>query len=285
VSRSAPWVREAAPAKVTLSLRVLRARDDGYHDIEAFTVTASAPRDLVTLQRTRRRRITVRVEPPDSAPTGRENLALHAVEAMWPSIALDGGLRLTLRKRIPAGAGLGGGSADAAAVLRALGPHAAMTEERVLEIAGWIGSDVPFCVHGVPAWMRGRGEVLEPVGPVGPTMLVVAVPGFACSTPAVYRAWDDLGGPRAARELDAPPALRHVVGSLVNDLEPAAEHVEPRLVAFRRRLEELVGRPALLCGSGSAYAAWFDDEVDWRAAVDRAQVALGPQRVWSATTL
>jgi 4-diphosphocytidyl-2-C-methyl-D-erythritol kinase len=275
-------LRATAPAKVTVSLRVLRARDDGYHEIEAFTVSASAPHDVVLLDRTRRRRVDVRVDPPHAAPTGRANLAVRAAEALWPSIPLTGGVRITLRKRIPSGAGLGGGSSDAAAVLRALAPLAAMTAERVVEIAGWIGSDVPYCVRGEAAWMRGRGEVLEPVGELGPTMLVVAAPPFGCATPTVYRAWDDLGGPSATRVLDAPPALRHVVGALVNDLEPAAEHVEPRLVPFRERLEGLLGRPVLLCGSGSAYAAWFDDEVEWRAAVDRAQVALGPQRVWSA---
>jgi 4-diphosphocytidyl-2-C-methyl-D-erythritol kinase len=282
VSARGRWLRATAAAKVTLSLRVLRAREDGYHEIEAFTVGASAPHDVVLVDRTRRRRIDVRVEPSGAAPTGRANLAVRAAEALWPSIPLGGGLRITLRKHIPVGAGLGGGSSDAAAVLRALAPLAAMTPERVLEIAGWIGSDVPFCVRGEPAWVRGRGEVLEGVGEVGATMLVIAAPPFGCSTPVVYRAWDDLGGPSAARSLDAPPALRHVVGELVNDLEPAAEHVEPRLVPFRHRLEELLGRPALLCGSGSAYTAWFDDEVEWRAAVDRAQVGLGPQQVWSA---
>jgi 4-diphosphocytidyl-2-C-methyl-D-erythritol kinase len=117
--------------------------------------------------------------------------------------------------------------------------------------------------------MRGRGEIVEPLpafsgwaglsaGPDsdgGGLPLVVAVPPFSLATPAVYRAWDDLGGPSSTRIVPTPGALAGLglPDSLVNDLEPAAEHIEPRLRPFREALEALAGGPALLAGSGSAY--------------------------------
>ena len=102
--------------------------------------------------------------------------------------------------------------------------------------------------------MRGRGETVEPIDALAPLDLVIVAPDFGCSTPAVYRAWDDLAGPVSSRAIDAPSGYP---GPFGNDLEPAAEHVEPRLRAFREHVEEVLQRPALLCGSGSAVAAWF----------------------------
>jgi 4-diphosphocytidyl-2C-methyl-D-erythritol kinase len=165
-----------------------------------------------------------------------------------------------------------------------------------------LGSDVPFCVAGGAAWMRGRGEILEPLAlpvsaappaapglaqlrasrsmfespggpaaapPPGPSVatpwpaepepagvaLVVVVPPFSLATAAVYRAWDELGGPSSTRAVPLPEGLGSLglPDHLVNDLEPAAEHLEPRLRSFREALEALAGAPALLAGSGSAY--------------------------------
>ncbi len=171
---------------------------------------------------------------------------------------------VVIDKGIPAGAGLGGGSSDAAAILRELGGRASD--------AAALGSDVPFCLQQFPAWMRGRGEIIEPIPGLPPLDLVIAAPHFGCDTPAVYRAWDALGGPTSTRAIVAPGSHP---GPFVNDLEPAAEHVEPRLTDFRAELEEATGRPALLCGSGSAYAVWFDDSA---ACDDAAHLAARPLR-------
>jgi 4-diphosphocytidyl-2-C-methyl-D-erythritol kinase len=110
--------------------------------------------------------------------------------------------------------------------------------------------------------MRGRGEQIEPVDlPVGLPFLV-ALPPFRLSTPAVYRAWDDLGRPRATRRVQAEGDIAAVLPELSNDLEPAAEHVEPRLEQFRRDLEAAAEAPALLAGSGSAYVVPVNDGRD-----------------------
>jgi 4-diphosphocytidyl-2-C-methyl-D-erythritol kinase len=273
-------VRVIARAKLTLSLRVLGLRPDGYHELEALVVSLRDPHDVVGL----------RIQPPfgvrvrlsgravAGVPADDTNLAARAARLLLDAAA-DGedpgpwaasGLDLSLHKTIPAGAGLGGGSADAAGTLvggaRLLGLRS--DPAMLAALGASLGSDVPFCLAGGAAWMRGRGEVIEPLpafsgwaglssGPdaSGGVALVVAVPPFGLSTPAVYRAWDELGGPSSTRTVPTPGTLAGLglPDELVNDLEPAAEHLEPRLRPFREALETLAGVPALLAGSGSAY--------------------------------
>jgi 4-diphosphocytidyl-2-C-methyl-D-erythritol kinase len=128
---------------------------------------------------------------------------------------------------------------------------------------------VPFCLTGGAAWMRGRGELLEPVDLAAGLAFVIAVPPFRLATPAVYDAWDELGGPRARRSVPAPEAVAGIVGAeLTNDLEPAAEAVEHGLADFRAAVENVAGGPALLAGSGGAYAVPCEDDA---AAADLAQ--------------
>lgn len=225
----APWGGEveelSAPAKLTLSLRVTGVRPDGYHLIDAEMVSLDLADTLV-------------VAPGDgievveagsglAVPVGDDNLVRRALRLA----ARTAYVRLT--KRIPAGAGLGGGSSDAAAILRWAGVDD-------LDAAAGLGADVPFCLVGGRARVRGIGERVEPLAHEARTITLLTPP-FGCSTPAVYRAWDDLGGPTA----DGP-----------NDLEPAAVAVEPRLARWRDRLGEATGAVPRLAGSGST---WFVD--------------------------
>ena len=144
--------------------------------------------------------------------------------------------RVRLVKRIPPGAGLGGGSADAAAVLR----WAGCTD---LAVAAGLGADVPFCVAGGRARVAGIGEVVQPLT-YEDRSFVLLLPPFGVDTVAVYRAWDRLSGEGRLPES----------GTVVNDLEAAALDVEPRLDVWRRALEEATGCTASLAGSGST---WF----------------------------
>jgi 4-diphosphocytidyl-2-C-methyl-D-erythritol kinase len=237
----------SAPAKVTLSLRIVGVRPDGYHLIDAEMVSV----DLAdTLELTPAAPGGTTVEAIDAAPgeelgsaagieaerggggvgvsatpAGADNLVARALTAVGRSAAVR------LHKRIPPGAGLGGGSSDAAAVLR----WAGVTDPSV---AVGIGADVPFCVVGGRAQVRGVGEVIEPLEHE-PLELTLATPPFGCSTPAVYAAWDRLGGP---------------TGAGPNDLEAAALVVEPRLARWRDALGEATGEEPVLAGSGST---WF----------------------------
>lgn len=220
-----PPVGVPAPAKLTLSLRVVGRRPDGYHLLDAEMVTL----DLVdTLEFSAGDGLIVSGPVRDGVPAGDSNLIRRALGA----VGRRAQVRLT--KRIRPGAGLGGGSADAAAVLRWAGCAD-------LALAAGLGADVPFCLVGGRARVTGVGEVVEPLPfePLAGRPYTLLTPPFGVSTEAVYRLWDDLGGPTGA-------------GS--NDLEPAALNVEPRLAEWRDRLGDATGRTPALAGSGST---WF----------------------------
>ena len=218
-------VRLLAPAKVTLSLRVTGVRDDGYHLIDAEMVTVDLADELVIDPDGDGLTIVDEAGRGLDIAVGDDNLVAAALRLAGATAGV------TLTKRIPAGAGLGGGSADAAAVLRWAGYADPVG-------AAGIGADVAFCLAGGRARVRGIGEVLAPL-PFEARTLTLLTPPFGCSTPAVYRAWDELGGPTA----DGP-----------NDLEPAALVVEPRLAEWRDRLGDATGATPVLAGSGST---WF----------------------------
>ena len=208
-----------APAKLTLSLRITGVRDDGYHVIDAEMVSLDLA-DTLEIEKGQ----GVVVEGESDIDPG-DNLITRALAL----VGRDARVRVT--KRIPPGAGLGGGSADAAAVLR----WAGYTD---FHGAAQLGADIPFCLVGGRARVRGIGELVQPLEHI-PRTLTLLTPPLGCSTPAVYRRWDEMGGP---------------VGPNGNDLEPAALEVEPRLGQYRRALEDIAGVTARLAGSGST---WF----------------------------
>lgn len=211
-----------APAKLTLSLRIVGVRDDGYHLLDAEMVSVDLADELTFSAGDE---LTLTGPTASGLSTGSDNLVARALVLV--------GRRAAVRvdKRIPAGGGLGGGSTDAAAVLRWAG-----VED--LGVAARLGADVPFCLHGGRARVRGVGEELEALAHE-PRTFTLATPEFGCDTAAVYRAWDELGGPTS----DGP-----------NDLEGAAVRVAPELAVFRDRLGETTGETPVLAGSGST---WF----------------------------
>ena len=212
-----------APAKLTLSLRITGRRDDGYHLVDAEMVSLDLADELTFAQGDGLEVVEAGSGLPVAA--GDDNLVRVALRAAGRTA------RVRLVKRIPAGAGLGGGSSDAAAVLRWAGIDD-------LGVAASVGADVAFCLRGGRARVRGIGEVVEPL-PFEDRTFTLLTPPFGCSTRAVYRAWDELGGPG---------------GAGANDLEAAALVVEPRLTEWRDRLADVTGRSPQLAGSGST---WF----------------------------
>ncbi len=269
-------VRATAYPKLTLSLRVVGRRDDGFHDLDSLVVSLGQPHDVLEAYAVPAPGgVQVELSGDDTAvegiPTDHTNLAFVAAEKLMVRAGRSGhGVRIVLRKRIPAGAGLGGGSADAAAALLAVRRllDVDIDDAGVLEIAAEVGSDVSFCVRGGSAWMRGRGEIIEPLDFPSGLAFLVAIPPFRLATQSVYRAWDQLGGPRSTRGVEAPKRVASILPELFNDLEPAAEALEPRLVEFRSALEAAAGRPALLAGSGSAYVVPVNNARELPALVD-----------------
>jgi 4-diphosphocytidyl-2-C-methyl-D-erythritol kinase len=258
-------VRATAYPKLTLSLRVLGRRSDGFHELEGFVVSLGQPHDVIEtyavpapggVQMEMVRDDFGERIPGDDIPADHRNLAFIAAEKLMVRAGRSGhGVHLVLRKHIPTGAGLGGGSADAAAALLAVRRllDVDIDDEGLLRVAAETGSDVPFCVRGGAAWMRGRGELLEPVSLPGRIGFLLAIPPFRLMTPDVYRKWDELGGPVTERVIPTKGRLAEIVAELGNDLEPAAEALEPRMREFRVALEAAAGGPALMAGSGSAY--------------------------------
>jgi 4-diphosphocytidyl-2-C-methyl-D-erythritol kinase len=214
-----------APAKLTRSLRITGVRSDGYHLIDA-EMAALELCDRLTIDPTG---AGLTASGPFSAgmPVDATNLVVRALELAGRSAGLH------IDKQIPHGGGLGGGSADAAAVLRWAGFDD-------LIAASQLGADIPFCMVGGRARVRGIGEVIDPM-PFVALDLTLIVPPLAISTPAVYRMWDAMGGPSAAAD-----------GG--NDLEPAAIAIEPGLGVWRDRIADAVGQVPTLAGSG---ATWF----------------------------
>lgn len=210
-----------APAKLTRTLRVTGVRPDGYHLIDAEMVTLDLADELTIGEGDALELVGA---DPD-VPLDDSNLVRRALAAASRTA------HIRLDKRIPSGAGLGGGSADAAAVLRWAG-----VDDLVVALA--LGADVPFCLIGGRARVRGVGEDVEPLRFERRTFTLLTPP-VRCPTPAVYRAWDELGGPS---------------GDGANDLEPAALRVAPELARWRDELAESTGLVPVLAGSGST---WF----------------------------
>lgn len=244
---------ELASAKLTRTLRITGRREDGYHLLSSEMVSLDLADELeieegkaaVLLEDAIAWSGAVWERPRLDVPSDPSNLVLRALRLA----ELEARIRLV--KHIPAGAGLGGGSSDAAAVLRWAGLFETVA-------ASTLGADVPFCLRGGRALVSGIGEVIEPLA-FERLYFVVVTPGFSVSTPAVYRAFDELG---AGDEGSA------------NDLEHAALAVEPRLKSLRAQLELASGRPPTLAGSGASF--FFEcTEEEQQALAESLRTSLG----------
>jgi len=275
VTSSTDGVAVDAPAKVNLTLRVAGTRPDGYHDLESVVAAAGLFDRL-------------RFEPADdlqftcddpAVPSGDDNLVLKAARLLREFCGVSRGARINLRKRIPAGRGFGGGSSDAAACLAGLN---ALWQcgRTVAELAGLgvrLGSDVPLFFSSPVAVMRGRGERVEPVSARPKWHAALVWPAFGNPTADVYAAYDRRppsadGRPGATDILKCMggPA-REAASFLVNDLEPAARSLRPEGLSVRTLLERAGAAAVGMTGSGSAYFALTDTEIEARRLVDAAR--------------
>ena len=252
-----------APAKVNLTLTVGARRDDGYHDISTVMQTVGLY-DTLTLTGGGSGLTMTCTDP--AVPADDSNLVLRAARLFFTETALPvPDLRFDLEKRIPYQAGLGGGSSDAAAVLRAMRTLYApeVSDAELARMAARLGSDVPFFIRGGTALATGRGERLAPLPPLTAGWFVVVKPPEGFSTPAMYRRLDELP-PEPPRPDGMPAALetgdvRAVAAALCNSFERAV----PPDSAVRDIEDALRARGALaamLSGSGSAVFGLFDRE-------------------------
>ncbi len=249
---------EGAFAKVNLTLDVLGKREDGYHDIKSVMQTISLRDDI---------EIDVGTGEPwkllcdkDGIPTDESNLAWKAAKLFFDTTGLDPeGLEIRITKRIPAQAGLGGGSADAAAVLRALNRHydSPFSLPALAELGGTIGSDIPFCVLCGTAVCEGRGEKIRKMPDIPECIFVVCKPAFSVSTPELYKKLDEKAiGKRPdhaamerailAGDLDA------IAMNVYNVFDPAVTEEHLELNYIKSIFQSYGGAGMQMTGSGSA---------------------------------
>jgi 4-diphosphocytidyl-2-C-methyl-D-erythritol kinase len=266
---------ESAPAKLNLALHLRRRRPDGFHDLETvFAFTAFG--DTLTASAADGLSLTIAGEFAGPAGAGPDNLVLRAAAALAHSAGIERGAALTLDKRIPVAAGLGGGSADAGAALRLLNRLWGLDwpELRLRHIAERLGADVPACVASRTCFGAGRGEVLGdwPVALAGTPVLLVN-PRVAVPTGPVFAGWDqnDQGGIAAGAPLTA----------LRNDMTAAARAIAPVIGEVLARLESTDGTTLVrMSGSGATCFALYDSI----AARDAAASELAGSGWWLAPT-
>lgn len=247
-------ITEEAHAKINLTLSVLGRRADGYHDLDTVMHSISLS-DTVELTPADTLSLTV----DGRAPAGPENLMWRAAALFFQMTGKKGGVAMRLVKRIPSEAGMGGGSADAAAMLRGLNrmTGAGLSNRILCRMGASLGADVPFCVAGGAARCSGIGDVLAPLPPWPGLPLLIVRPGVSVSTGQAYREIDRLKGQRKQTSKAAAQALRARNGSqlasaLANDFEDALFRISPILRETKRELAA-AGYPALMTGSGSAF--------------------------------
>lgn len=257
-----------APAKINLTLRVVGRRADGYHLIDTIMAPVSLYDDIeirkiersVKTKKIAGPSITVTCKPL-SAPAGEQNLAYRAAQLVLKKARSDQSIAIRIHKRIPVGAGLGGGSSDAAATIVGLNRLLKLRfSARQLERLGLaVGADVPFFVHGRPARARGIGERLQPIGAIPRRWIVILYPGFAVSTGWVFRNLPvKLTKPRVNTSITSLlKGHNNLVDILVNDLETVTLRRFPRIQSLKDSLLRAGAAGCLMSGSGSSVFGVF----------------------------
>ena len=272
--------RVRAPAKINLCLRIVGRRVDGYHSLDSYVVPISLFDELsLRVEASSEPHVTFRsnLRRLDAAT----DLTVRAAHLFMRRTGKPLRVAIRLLKHIPIGAGLGGGSSDAAAALHCLAAASRPIVSR-RRLRGWsleLGADVPFFVEGRPARIRGIGELVSPLRTVPPWALVLAFPGVGLSTAEVYRAYDRSLTKKQGKSSIRASALARVPPAeiLMNDLETAATRLFPEIHALKVRLEELGAVSALMTGSGSAVFGIWNEKRGARTAAQR----LNHDGVWA----
>ncbi len=262
-----------AYAKINLTLDITGKRPDGYHDLSSIMQSVSIA-DIVTLRQTDTGAVTLSCSDP-RVPCDERNIAVKCARAFYNAAGIDcGGLDIHIEKNIPMQAGMGGGSADGAAVLNGLNKMYGkpLAQSELIELAAGIGADIPFCLIGGTAWAQGIGEKLTRLPDIPECSIVVVKPDIGISTAQAYSAVDNAKvkfTPSTNAALENLGDITSLAKSLHNDFEQALEI--PQLRALTDELSKYSGcLGACMSGSGSAVFAMFSDE----AAAEKCAAAL-----------
>ncbi len=276
-------------AKINLDLRVLNRRPDGYHELRTIFQTVSLA-DTIDIEFTPGRKTAIRIHSAADIPN---NLIVQAAELVMGAGKAKGSLEFHLKKRIPMGGGLGGGSSNAAAVLLALpvliGQHVPI--ERLMDLGAQLGSDVPFFLYGGTALGLGRGTEIYPALEPAPKPAILVTPGIHVSTAEAYKA---LG-----RELtsELPSAILRSFQATawrsgqsddweaINDFEAVVFSQHPQLKSIQRKLLNLGAKPALMSGSGSTLFGIFDNIAKRNVAISELGNRMGYEWIHKVSTI
>ena len=253
-----------AHAKLNLTLDVLGKRPDGYHNLEMVMQEIDLG-DTVTLRLETGKPWTVASDSGE-VPSDDSNLAVKAARLFFEETGIDcGGLSVTIHKRTPVCAGMGGGSADGAAVLRMLYDHyqRPCTEETLYRLAERVGSDVPFALFGGTALAREKGQILTRLSPMPICSIVVCKPNFPVSTPSLFRAIDGETVTRRPRTEKIIEALENgdlfsIADHLYNVFMPVVEREHPEVREIRMAMIDAGARNACMTGSGPTVFGLFE---------------------------
>jgi 4-diphosphocytidyl-2-C-methyl-D-erythritol kinase len=268
-----------APAKINLSLKILGRRKDGFHEIETLIAPISLCDEIKIERRSMKRGIAFRCDDA-SVPKGEDNLVVRAAKVFFDRMKLHSSVSIELKKKIPYGAGLGGGSSDAASTLLALNElfETNLPREALAKMAEMIGSDVPFFIFQSAAVCKGRGELVSPTRLREPLPLLLLKPEFSVSTPWAYARWRDSreipGVSYASQEFDGQ--------TFVNDLErPVFEKFAFLAQLKMWSLKQPEVGAALMSGSGSTVFAVLRENADADPLANRAKAELDPA-LWTS---
>ena len=278
-----------ACAKINLFLRVTGRRSDGYHELDSVFLPLSLADEIrLEIRAADGPLVTVSCNLPELA---RNNLAASAARAFMSEFDLVADVSIGLEKRIPVGAGLGGGSSDAATVLCMMAAAAQLTDEdvagRLHRIALSLGADVPFFLDPRPSRVTGIGERIVSIEGVPPIPIVIAVPPFEVSTAAIFRALEPAGWSGAAPDEHLEAIVRGEITAdvMVNDLAPVAIAQFPEIRRLKGLLEDSGARAAQMSGSGGAVFGLFDSTEEAESAAIKIRKRAPFATVIAATTL
>lgn len=259
-------VQVKSPAKVNIFLRILGRRPDGYHDLETVMVPLELHDDLIISEKVVVRnesRIDILCDQP-SVPLDSNNLCWKAADLLLERIPSDRGVSISLKKQIPAGAGLGGGSSNAASVLLAMNElfQLGLTRPELASKGAKIGADVPFFCMGEPTYATGIGDVIEKIDLKSDVWLILINPSFEVSTPWAYKQWDLQLTPIPSRVSNRPTfyGVGGICSLMENDLERVVSAHFPEIGEMKSALVSAGSRKAMMSGSGSTVFGLFDSK-------------------------
>jgi 4-diphosphocytidyl-2-C-methyl-D-erythritol kinase len=277
-----------APAKINLFLRVTGRRADGYHELDSlFVPVALCDHLAIAIRSTVAPSVSLRCDTPGLGPDD-QNLAVRAARAFMAEVAITADVMIDLHKAIPAGAGLGGGSSDAGAILRMMAQlYDVSDRDRLSAIAIKLGADVPFFLDPAPARVRGIGELIEPLDHFAPLEIVIAVPPIRVPTVEVFKhlpreAWS---GPASSAVVDAITSGRIEPGHLVNDLAGVAKARWPVIAELETTLVRAGAIAAAMSGSGGAFFGVFASARDAARAAEDVRRLNPAVRAFAVSTL